>query len=111
MLRENSHYGTLLKRLFEDNNINLLQCGFKIVKNLCRGLKKGFSHTCKIFLSSVYLKLKDNKAMIADETLATLKAMTQSISLEDMNENIKAGLKDKSPQMRLNTLKLLRECS
>lgn len=49
--------------------------------------------------------------MIVDETLATLKAMTYSITLEDMQEEIRAGLRDKSPQMRLNTLKLLKEIS
>lgn len=49
--------------------------------------------------------------MIVDETLATLKTMTLSITLEDMQEEIKSGLKDKSPQMRLNTLKLLKELS
>lgn len=52
--------------------------------NLSRGLKKSFSGPCKAFLSYVYLKLKDNKAMIVDETLTTLKAMTYSINLEDM---------------------------
>lgn len=49
--------------------------------------------------------------MIVDETLATLKTMTLSITLEDMQDEIKSGLKDKSPQMRLNTLKLLKELS
>ncbi len=88
-----------------------MQCGFKIVKNLCKGLKKAFAISCKSFLSYVYLKLKDSKVMIVDETLATLKAMTYSITLEDMQEEIRAGLRDKSPQMRLNTLKLLKEIS
>jgi len=74
-------------------------------------LKKAFAISCKSFLPYVYLKLKDNKAMIVDETLATLKTMTLSITLEDMQEEIKSGLKDKSPQMRLNTLKLLKELS
>ncbi len=64
----------------------MLQCGFKIVKNLCKGLKKAFAICCKSFLSYVYVKLKDNKAMIVDETLATLKAMTISITLDDMYE-------------------------
>lgn len=49
--------------------------------------------------------------MIVDETLTTLKTMTLSITLEDMQDEIKSGLKDKSPQMRLNTLKLLKELS
>lgn len=78
------------------------------MKNLCKGLKRAFATPCKSFLSYVYLKLKDNKAMIVDETLSTLKTMIYSITLEDMQEEIKLGLKDKSPQMRLNTLKLLK---
>jgi hypothetical protein len=64
--RENSHYIGLLKRLFQDNNINLLQCGFKIVKNLCRGLKRTFSLSCKAILPYIYLRLKDNKVLIVD---------------------------------------------
>jgi len=49
--------------------------------------------------------------MIVDETLLTLKAMTYSITLEDLQQEITEGLKDKSPQMRLNTLKLLKDLS
>lgn len=109
--RENSHYITLLKRLFQDNNINLLLCGFKIVKNLSRGLKKAFSITCKSILPYIYLRLKDNKVLIVDETLATLKAMTASITIEDLEKEIVEAFRDKSPQMRLNTLKLLKEVS
>ncbi len=73
-----------MKRLFSDNNINLLQCGFKIVNNLCKGLKRHFSITCKSILSYIFLKLKDTKALIVDENLTTLKTMTFSISLEDI---------------------------
>jgi hypothetical protein len=109
--RETSHYITLLKRLFQDNNINLLQCGFKMVKNLCRGLKKAFNVSCKSILSYIYLRLKDNKALIVDETLTTLKAMTASVTIEDLEREIVEGVRDKSPQMRLNTLKLLKELS
>jgi hypothetical protein len=47
-----------------DNNINLLQCGFKVVKNLCKGLKKHFSIPAKVCLPYVYQKLKDSKSMI-----------------------------------------------
>ena len=64
---ENSHYITLIKRLLSENNINLLQCGFKVVKNLCKGLKKNFAHSAKSFCSLAYGKLKDSKAMIVDE--------------------------------------------
>jgi hypothetical protein len=47
--------------------------------------------------------------MIVDETLVTLKSMSLCISLDDMQEEIRTGLKDKSPQMRLNSLKFLKE--
>jgi hypothetical protein len=49
-----------------DNNINLLQCGFKVVKNLCNGLKKNFTHPSKVILSLIISKLRDTKAMIVD---------------------------------------------
>eukprot|EP00919_Chromeraceae_sp_WS-2016_P042706 GHVR01101951.1.p1 GENE.GHVR01101951.1~~GHVR01101951.1.p1 ORF type:complete len:140 (+),score=11.79 GHVR01101951.1:2979-3398(+) len=65
--RDNSHYITLIKRLMTDNNINLLQCGFKIMKNLCKGLKKHFHHSAKAIMSFIFVKLKDGKAMIVDE--------------------------------------------
>lgn len=47
-----------------DKNINLLACGFKIVKNLCKGLKKNFTHPCKAIQSYVFLKLKDTKSSV-----------------------------------------------
>lgn len=65
--RESSHFITLIKRLLTDNNINLLQCGFKIIKNLSHGLKRNFVHPCKVILSLVFSKLRDTKAMIVDE--------------------------------------------
>lgn len=64
--RENSHYITLIKRLLGDNNINLLQCGFRIVKNLSKGLKKGFTHPCKVILSLIISKFRDTKVIIVD---------------------------------------------
>ncbi len=66
MPRESSHYITLIKRLLSDNNINLLQCGFKIVKNLSNGLKKNFTHPCKVILSLIVSKFRDTKAIIVD---------------------------------------------
>jgi hypothetical protein len=65
--RDTLHYVQLIKKLLVENNINLLQCGFKITKNLCKGLKKNFRHPCKIIQSLVFSKLKDTKAMIFDE--------------------------------------------
>lgn len=67
-----------------ENNINLLQCGFKIVKNLCRGLRKNFAQPCKSFQSSVVIKLKDTKMMIVDEAQETLLKMLYSITVEDL---------------------------
>lgn len=90
-----------------ENNINLLQCGFKVLKNLCKGLKKNFTHPTKAVQSLVYSKLKDTKAMIVDEVQETLRIMLQSITIEDLLDDIKDGLKDKAPNMRLQTLKFL----
>lgn len=64
--RDNSHFITLIKRLLSDNNINLLQCGFKVIKNLSKGLKRNFTHPCKVIQSLVFSKLRDSKAMIVD---------------------------------------------
>ena len=110
MPKDTWHFVALIRRIFSENNINILLCGFKIVRNLCRGLGKYFSPQVKSIMSYVYLKLKDTKAQIVDETILTLKMMmTSSIALDEMHEDIRTGLKDKSPLMRLNTLKLLKE--
>lgn len=65
--RDSSQYITLIKRLLTDNNINLLQCGLRVVKNLCSGLKKNFSQPCRAIMSPIFFKLRDTKAMIVDE--------------------------------------------
>lgn len=67
--RDVSHLITLIKRLLNDNNINLLQCGFKIMQNLSKGLKKHFGGVCRSVLGLVFGRLKDNKQMIVDETM------------------------------------------
>lgn len=108
--RESSHFITLIKRLLSENNINLLQCGFKVVKNLCRGLKRHFHHSCKVFLGQAYGKLKDSKAMIVDEAQETLLSMLNCISFDDFMEDIREGMKDKSAQMRFQTLKFVEKC-
>ena len=45
--------------------------------------------------------------MIVDEVQETLRIMLQSITIEDLLDDIKDGLKDKAPNMRLQTLKFL----
>jgi hypothetical protein len=66
-----------------DNNINLLQCGFKVIQNLAKGLKKNFIHVAKNILPLVFLKLKDSKTMIVEEAQATLKSLINSLLIED----------------------------
>jgi|SRR6218665_2348173 len=107
MPRDNTHFINLIKRLLADNNINLLQCGFKIIKNLSKGLKKNFAHPCKVILGYVFSKLRDTKAMIVDEAQETLEFMLYCLAIEDFQEDIRDGLKDKAPNMRFQTLKLI----
>ena len=82
--RDVAHYITLIKRLLNDKNINILQCAFKIVKNLSKGLRKNFNHPCKVFQGLVFSKLKDSKSVIVEETHETLKAMMNCISIEEI---------------------------
>lgn len=105
--REIGHFITLIKRLLSDNNINLLLCGFTITQNLAKGLKRHFSNVAKNVVSNIYAKLKDAKNQIVEAAQETLKSLLHSVSLEDLLEEIKAGLDDKSSTMRFQSLKFL----
>ena len=82
----------MIKRLLADNNINLLQCGFKIIVNLSKGLKRGFYHVCKTFITPLFSKLRDKKNSIIEEAHAAIKACFEVISMDDIMEEIKQGL-------------------
>lgn len=105
--REIAHFITLIKRLLSDNNINLLLCGFTIAQNLAKGLKRHFSNVAKNVVSNIYAKLKDAKSNIVEAAQETLKSLLYSVSLDDLLEEIKVGLDDKAPAMRVQSLKFL----
>lgn len=106
--RENSQYISLIKRLLLDNNINLAQCGFLITQNLSKGLKKNFTLVGKNIQTPIFSKLRDGKAVIVEAAQTTLNSLLHCLTLEDLMEDIKAGLEDKAPNMRRQVLKFLR---
>ena len=49
-------------------------------------------------------KFRDKKTQMVDETFNTLNEFCYCISIEDVIEDLKEGLQDKAPNMRVNLI-------
>lgn len=59
---------SMIKRLLNDNNFNVVVAATKIVGLLAKGLRKNFTGAAKNLVPMILSKFKDKKTILLDET-------------------------------------------
>ena len=94
----------MIRRLINDSNFNVVIWDLKVLAVLSRGLRRHLSPLVRNIFSQVLAKFRDKKTQMIDETFNTLLDFMYCIGLDDALEDIKEGLKDKAPNMKVNVI-------
>lgn len=94
----------MIRRLLNDSNFNVVLTSLKLAGALSKGLRKNFFHSAKILFPLILGKMKEKKTQMIEEIFHTLNDFYFSLSIEDVSEDVKNGLKDKAPNMRSNII-------
>eukprot|EP01022_Parablepharisma_sp_SALTPOND_P013285 TRINITY_DN1767_c0_g1_i1.p1 TRINITY_DN1767_c0_g1~~TRINITY_DN1767_c0_g1_i1.p1 ORF type:complete len:1819 (+),score=240.94 TRINITY_DN1767_c0_g1_i1:2754-8210(+) len=87
-----------LRKLINDNNIVVAQYALKVVNSLAAQLKADFVTYQKMVMKPIIFRLKDKK--VVNETQKCLETMAPYVRLEEVLDDVKDGLNDKSPAIR-----------
>ena len=88
-----------LRKLIADNNITVAQVSLKIITILATNLKDQFKAHYKSILKHTIVRLKDKRANI--EVIKCLEALIPFIVFDDVIDDIKEALIEKSPLLRI----------
>lgn len=94
----------MIRRLINHSNFNVVLNTLKILAVLSKGLRRPFAPTVKSQFSNVIGKFRDKKTQMIDETFTTLNEFNYCISIEDVIDDVKEGLADKTPNMKINLI-------
>jgi hypothetical protein len=89
-----SELGKTLKLLLQDSNIVVVNVVLKIIGQMAKVLRSHFTAYSKMIFEFLVQKLKDKKS--ATEALKCMESLMYSLKIEDMIEQIKEALGDKS---------------
>jgi len=89
-----SELGKTLKLLLQDSNIVVVNLVLKVIGQMAKGLRNYFSVYSKMIFDFLVQKLKDKKS--ATEALKCMENLMYSLKIEDMIEQLKEALGDKS---------------
>lgn len=92
---------SFLKKLLNDANANVQLCAIKIMGNLASGLRKPFAPLVKALYSILLGKFRDKKTLIIEETKTALEKINYCIGMDELADDIKEGLTDKTPGMKI----------
>ncbi|CAG9332562.1 unnamed protein product [Blepharisma stoltei] len=93
---------TLAKRLFNDSNINVMVQAMRLIGLLAKGQRKYFDSFAKQFFPMMIMKFKDKKPQVIQEAHIGLDNLLYSVSLEQVLDDIKEALEDKTPSVKIN---------
>jgi DNA-binding transcriptional regulator GbsR (MarR family) len=94
----------MIKRLINDSNFNVVLWDLKVLAALSRGLRRNFQYVVKQCFANVIGKFRDKKTQMVDETFNTLNDFMYCISIEEVLDDVKDGLQDKTPNMKVNII-------
>jgi DNA-binding transcriptional regulator GbsR (MarR family) len=94
----------MIKRLINDSNFNVVIWDLKVLGVMSRGLRKNFQYVVKQVFSNVLGKFRDKKTQMIEETFNTLNDFMYCLSIEDVLDDVKEGLQDKAPNMKVNVV-------
>ena len=98
------HITELIRRLINDSNFNVVIWTLKIAAVMAKGLRKYFYSAAKAQFFNIIGKFREKRTQMVDETNNTLNEFSHCIGIEDVLEDVKEGLADKAPNMRVNLL-------
>ena len=101
------HINTMLKRLLNDNNVNVMLTAIRIYGLLAKGLRKHFAPTAKSIAPFILQKFREKKTQVVEETYKTFDMLFYSISLDDIVDDLKEALTDKNAFAKVNILGLI----
>lgn len=90
--------------MINDSNFNVVLWDLRMIGVLSRGLRRQFYPVAKLMFDQVIAKFRDKKTQMIDETFKTLGDLMYSISLEEVLDDVKKGLTDKAPNMKVNLI-------
>ncbi|CAD8043629.1 unnamed protein product [Paramecium primaurelia] len=97
----------LLKKLINEQNIAICTMSIKIAGLLANGLRKNFYQYVKILIQPLFARLKDKKQNIVDDTITSLKKFFYCCTLDELFEEVKTLLDDKSSSPKINVFILV----
>ena len=92
------HLVGVFKRVMNDSNVVVAQEAIRCTWKMAEGLRDNFAQGAKIMFPLLILKFKDKKLTTVLHN--TLEALRFSLNLEDVLEQIKESLNDKTPMVR-----------
>lgn len=98
------HIAEMQKRLMNDNNILVMITALKVYGVLAKGLRNNFYHIAKASTTTLLGKLKDKRGQIIDEAGKALDSYLYVIGFEDVVDNIKDALNDKTAEVKVHTM-------
>ncbi len=94
----------VIRRLINDSNFNVVLWVLKMIGVMSKGLRRPFGPTAKSNFSNIIAKFRDKKTQMIDETFKCLSDLNYCLALEEVLEDVKEGLADKAPNMRINMI-------
>lgn len=96
---------SLVKKLLQEANKNVVINALKVYGVLCAGLRKNFAGPAKLLFPQVITKFKEKQTLMIEETRQALdKAGLYCVTLEDVAQDLKDCFNDKTPALRIQTL-------
>lgn len=100
--RSPAHLVSLAKRLVVDSNFNVQMQAVRLCGLLARGQQRYFEAYARQLLPFLTAKFREKKAPMVQEAHTALLYFLKSLSIEDMLEDLKASLSEKTPGAKIN---------
>lgn len=101
---------TAFAKCMKDANVGVVAVAANCVEALAKGLRRSFAKYRSRIMSPMLERLKEKKQAVADALGAALDAVFASTNLSECLEEILEFLKNKNPQVKLETLRFLIRC-
>lgn len=92
----------MAKRLINDSNVNVMIQSIKLIGFLAKGQRRYFEVYAKQFFPIFLSKLKDKKTQVIQEVFIGLEHLLYSLSLEQVLDDLREVLEDKTPTLKIN---------
>ncbi|KAK6332720.1 Microtubule-associated protein, microtubule dynamics during spindle orientation [Orbilia brochopaga] len=100
----------ILAKSMKDANITVVIVAANCVECLAKGLRGSFAKYRTLIFLPTAERLKEKKQTVADALAAALDSIFNSTSLSDILEDTLELLRNKNPQVKLESLKFLNRC-